>query len=47
VTSNREFLDHPELQRSLSPWTDPVKSSLFWSDDYSNLFRLLHERGRD
>jgi hypothetical protein len=44
LTSNRRFLDHPEVQASITPWSAPAPPSLFWTDDYSNLFRLVHER---
>jgi hypothetical protein len=39
VTSNRKFLENADVQSSISPWTD--SSRLLFTDDYSNLFRLL------
>ena len=40
VTSNRAFIDHPDVQRSITPWSgDP--GDTIWTDDYSNLLRVL------
>jgi hypothetical protein len=44
LTSNQRFLANPEVQRHVTPWNDPVPPPLIWTDDYSNLFSLIHER---
>jgi hypothetical protein len=44
LTANRQFLANPGVQNYVSPWKDPVPPPKFWTDDYSNLFSLLHER---
>jgi hypothetical protein len=41
VTSNREFLANPQVQRATSPWTEEDAPRMLFTDDYSNLFRLL------
>lgn len=44
LTSNKRFLAFPEVQAGVTPWSAPAPPSLYWTDDYSNLFRLVHER---
>ncbi len=44
LTANRQFLSNPDVERHVTPWNDPVPPPMFWTDDYSNLFSLLHER---
>lgn len=40
LSNNRKFLQNPVLQKAKSASTTPVKS-IMWTDDFSNLFRLL------
>jgi hypothetical protein len=47
VTANREFLADAEVRRRMTPWTDSERPGLMWTDDYSNLFGLLNERGNN
>jgi hypothetical protein len=44
LTANQQFLANPGVERHVTPWNDPVPPPKFWTDDYSNLFSLLHER---
>ncbi len=44
LTASREFLADPDVQANVTPWKDPVPPPLVWTDDYSNLFSLIHER---
>ena len=46
MTSNAAFLANPEVQTRVTPWRDPVPRPIRWTDDYSNLVGLLHERDR-
>ena len=41
VTNNKMFLAHGRVQLAISPWTGEDPSPLLFTDDYSNLFRLL------
>jgi hypothetical protein len=41
VTANKKFLAEKQVQSSISPWTDEDARRLLFTDDYSNLFRLL------
>jgi hypothetical protein len=41
ITSNKEFLANPQVKRAVSPWTAEDSPGLLFTDDYSNLFRLL------
>ncbi|HYK87452.1 MAG TPA: fused MFS/spermidine synthase [Acidobacteriota bacterium] len=41
VTSNTSFLETKEVQDSVTPWKDSDPAPLLFTDDYSNLFRLL------
>ncbi len=47
MTTNRQFLADPVVKASVSPWKSAAPPSEIWTDDYSNLFRLLKERGND
>jgi hypothetical protein len=47
MTSNSEFLADPDVETSVTPWRDPVPRPIIWTDDYSNLVSVLHERDRD
>ncbi len=47
LTANQQFLTNPDLEGRITPWKDPVPPPKFWTDDYSNLFNLLHERKND
>jgi hypothetical protein len=44
LTSNRAFIGSPEVQSRITPWQGPVPPNSAWTDDYSNLFRLIQER---
>jgi hypothetical protein len=40
VSSDRAFIDHPDVVATVTPWqSDP--GDLVWTDDYSNLLRVL------
>jgi hypothetical protein len=41
VTANKEFLAEKQVLSAVSPWTEEDASRLLFTDDYSNLFRLL------
>ena len=41
VTANREFLTNKQVRSSISPWSEEDTARLLFTDDYSNLFRLL------
>jgi hypothetical protein len=41
ITANQEFLAHRGVQSAITPWTKEDSSRLLFTDDYSNLFRLL------
>jgi hypothetical protein len=45
VTGNKEFLNHRSVRSAISPWTSADSSPILFTDDYSNLFKLL--KGRD
>jgi hypothetical protein len=47
LTANREFLDNPDMQYHVKAWNETVPPPRFWTDDYSNLFSLIHERRND
>jgi hypothetical protein len=44
LTRNQQFVSNPEIQRKVTPWGDAVPSPKFWTDDYSDLISVLHER---
>lgn len=44
VTANSEFLRHPAVSDRITPWTHAVPKPIVWTDDYSNLVGVLHER---
>jgi len=44
LSSNSRFLADPEVARNITPWKGPAPPWLIWTDDYSNLFGLIHER---
>lgn len=46
MTSNSQFLADPDVEISVTPWTHPVPRPIIWTDDYSNLVGVLHERDR-
>ena len=41
LTANQEFLADPEIRRRITPWNEIVPDRFIWTDDYSNLFRML------
>jgi hypothetical protein len=41
ITANRQFLDSNAVQRAIQPWAAEDRPPLLWTDDYSNLLRLL------
>lgn len=44
VTSNEEFLVQNQVHLARSPWPEEDPPPLLFTDDYSNLFRLLKKR---
>jgi hypothetical protein len=44
LTSNKEFLGEKQVQAAISPWTEEDAPPLLFTDDYSNLFRLLRKQ---
>ena len=42
VTSNRAFLDAPDVARTLAPWPDNSFPPMVWTDDFSTIYDLLH-----
>jgi hypothetical protein len=44
VTSNKEFLSNKEVKIAVSLWAADDSPSLLFTDDYSNLFRLLRKK---
>ena len=46
MTSNSQFLADPDVEISVTPWTRAVPQPIIWTDDYSNLIGVLHERDR-
>jgi hypothetical protein len=44
LTSNAAFLANPEVQGNITPWSGPAPPLKFWTDDYSDLISVLHER---
>jgi spermidine synthase len=41
LTVNQQFITSSEVQRAVADWSDDDRPPLLWTDDYSNLFRLL------
>ena len=41
LTNNRAFLDNPEVRKTFAPWPDDARPPVLWTDDYSNLYRLI------
>ncbi len=41
LTANAEFLRTGAVRRAIRPWTEDDLPPVLWTDDYSNLFRLL------
>lgn len=41
LTSNRAFLDTPEVQESIVPWDDRDQPPLLWTDDFASLWQVL------
>lgn len=41
MTSNREFLDSPEIQDATTPWDSEVGKPIVWTDDYGSLWQVL------
>jgi len=44
LTSNQEFINNPEVRNAISPWTPDDFPALLFTDDYSNLIRLLRSK---
>jgi len=44
VTSNKEFLADNRVQSAVTPWNDEDSPPRLFTDDYSNLFRLLRKK---
>ena len=47
LTNNQGFINNPEVRRRVTPWPDAVPRPIKWTDDYSNLFGVIHERGKN
>lgn len=47
MTNNQLFLNNPEVRARVTPWPDAVPRPIKWTDDYSNLVSVIHERGRN
>jgi hypothetical protein len=47
LTANAGFLANRNIQQTVTPWKDPTPPPRFWTDDYSDLFSLIHERIND
>jgi hypothetical protein len=41
ISSNKEFLANPDVKLAVSPWAEEDSPHLIFTDDYSNIFRLL------
>jgi hypothetical protein len=41
VTSNRAFLDKPEVASALAEWPADARDPVLWTDDFSNIYSLL------
>jgi hypothetical protein len=44
VTANRKFMGTPEVEAAVSPWGPVDSKRIVFTDDYSNLFRLLRRQ---
>jgi hypothetical protein len=44
LTSNRRFLENKEVRFAASPWAPDDAPAFIFTDDYSNLFRLLRKK---
>ncbi len=43
LTNNRKFLDSPELEAAMDPWTADDPAPLIWTDDYGSLWQVLDD----
>jgi hypothetical protein len=41
ITANRQFLANPDVKAAITPWPIEDSKRLLFTDDYSNLFKLL------
>jgi hypothetical protein len=41
VTKNREFLDDPQIVKSIDAWSENDPAPLLWTDDYASLWHAL------
>jgi hypothetical protein len=41
VTSNRAFLDTPEVRGALAEWPADAREPVLWTDDFSNIYSLM------
>jgi len=41
ITANKKFLGNSDVRAALTPWADSDAANLLFTDDYSNLFKLL------
>jgi hypothetical protein len=41
VTKNRAFLDSPDIQKAIDPWTEEDAPPLVWTDDFAGLWHVL------
>ena len=42
MTSNRAFLDRPDVANAFSPWPEDARAPMIWTDDFSTIYDLLH-----
>ena len=42
VTSNRAFLETPQVISAFTPWPETAPAPMIWTDDYSTIYDLLH-----
>ncbi len=47
LTANQAFLTSPQVQRMIRPWTTEDLPPQLWTDNRSNLFRLLRHKRED
>ena len=47
LTANSGFLNNPQVQALLTGWSEPVPRPVVWTDDYSNVISVIHERSAE
>ncbi len=43
ITNNEEFLNCKDIKSCITPWTTAEPKPVLWTDDYSNLLRVIRE----